>query len=163
MPIRDFELFHGAVLTKIVRSDRPIALRMIETKPNESWAFYTINDEVDLLIKYSKKSAQRKREPYTVWQFIFSPEQIKQMNKIRSDQRGLCIALVCGQEGIGEPMHVCFLQPDHIGRLFKIDEEKSQSITVKFTPRKMLRVITDYQDELLIAQNALDKWHVPGS
>ncbi len=30
MPIREFELFHGAALTKIVRSDRPMTLRMIE-------------------------------------------------------------------------------------------------------------------------------------
>lgn len=37
MAIDEFELFHGVVLTKLVRSDRPITLRMIETRPREAW------------------------------------------------------------------------------------------------------------------------------
>jgi hypothetical protein len=32
MTIKQFELFHGAVLTKLVRSDRPITLRMIDNE-----------------------------------------------------------------------------------------------------------------------------------
>jgi hypothetical protein len=35
MSVHEFELFHGIVLTKLIRSDRPITLRMFETKPSE--------------------------------------------------------------------------------------------------------------------------------
>jgi activator of HSP90 ATPase len=50
MPLREFELFHGGVITKIVRSERPVTLRLIETKPEEKWSTYTLNDKVDLFI-----------------------------------------------------------------------------------------------------------------
>lgn len=36
--IREFELFHGAALTKIVRAERPVTLRLIETRPDDAWA-----------------------------------------------------------------------------------------------------------------------------
>jgi hypothetical protein len=48
MAIRQFELFHGAVLTKLVRRGQRVALTMIETSPNDPWAVYTINDAVDV-------------------------------------------------------------------------------------------------------------------
>jgi hypothetical protein len=31
MSVREFELYHGAVLTKILRSEKPVALRLVET------------------------------------------------------------------------------------------------------------------------------------
>ena len=59
MSIKDLELLHGAVLTKLVRSDNPITLRMIETNRNEARSAYTLNDEVILYIKYHKKPGKR--------------------------------------------------------------------------------------------------------
>lgn len=35
MSVKEFELFHGAVLTKLLRSEKPVALRLIETRPWE--------------------------------------------------------------------------------------------------------------------------------
>ena len=54
MSVKEFELFHGAVLTKVLRSDRPVALRLVGTRPGENWSTYTLNDAVDLLVSHSK-------------------------------------------------------------------------------------------------------------
>jgi hypothetical protein len=47
MSVHEFELFHCMFLTKLVQSDRPITLRMFETKPSEEWSIYKLNDAVD--------------------------------------------------------------------------------------------------------------------
>ncbi len=49
MPIREFEMMHGTVLTKLCRNDQPIALSLIETR-NEQRAVYWVNDEIILYI-----------------------------------------------------------------------------------------------------------------
>jgi hypothetical protein len=53
MAVHEFELFHGIALTKLVRAERPISLRMIKTRPGEAWSAYTINNEVELFLKHS--------------------------------------------------------------------------------------------------------------
>ena len=46
MSVRDFELYHGAVLTKILRFQKPVALRLVETRPQDNWRRRpTANDE----------------------------------------------------------------------------------------------------------------------
>lgn len=51
--VRQFELFHGAVLTALLRRDHPIALSMVETMPSDSWSTYRINDAVNLVVTHS--------------------------------------------------------------------------------------------------------------
>jgi len=80
MPLREFELFHGAVLTKLVRNDRPVALRMIETRPSEAWAMYLINNEVPLLVKHSTNSRElRRRQGARSWTFVFGNDQLREV------------------------------------------------------------------------------------
>lgn len=115
MRVKEFELYHGAVLTKLVRSDRPITLRMIETKPQEAWAAYTLNDEASLYIKYSTKPSTRKRTETTlVWTFTFANGQLRQLQELRK-QRDVYLALVCGQRDIEDgEMYTCLVKPHEL-------------------------------------------------
>jgi hypothetical protein len=162
--IRQFELFHGAVLAKLVRSDRPLTLRMIETRPGEAWAVYTINDEVELFLKHSASVNELAREPGSLsWQFAYTPGQVAQIDHLRS-MREVYTALVCGRRNIKlGNMQICLLDPRHIDRLIDFTNIKSQSVTVKYIPGKKLRVYSRYSVEFLVSQNSLDKWEVPGS
>jgi hypothetical protein len=36
MSVRDFELYHGAVLSKVLRSQRPAGLRLVETRKQDA-------------------------------------------------------------------------------------------------------------------------------
>ena len=107
MPVREFELFHGAVLTKIVRSDRPMTLRMIETKPGESRSAYTVNGEVTLILTHSATPRKLKRERGSFrWQFTLGADQIQQLSGTNS-----WLGLICGSPNIGKRalMEVCLL------------------------------------------------------
>lgn len=163
MSIQQFELFHGAVLAKLVRSDRPIALRMIETKA-DAWSVYTINDEVELFAKHSTVARELAREKDGLsWQFIFTSDQVEQIRNLSSKKKMVAIALVCGRQNIKDAMYIAFIEPADVGSLINFSINTTQSLTVKYMPRKQLRIITDYIVEKLVAQNALDKWVVPGS
>ena len=43
MSIKQFEIFHGIVLTKLVRNENPVTLRMIQNSPkSDDWRIYTV-------------------------------------------------------------------------------------------------------------------------
>ena len=91
MAIREFELFHGAILTRLVRSNKPITLRMIETRPVDAWSTYRLNDEVNVLFKHSLAFRKTQRDDARVWNFAFTRDQISQLRT-----QGTWAALVCG-------------------------------------------------------------------
>jgi len=165
--VKEFELFHGIVLTKLVRSDRPTALRLIETDPSRAWAAYTVNDEVTLYVKYRAGSRSLSRsEGGRSWTFVFSPTELAKIGAMAPDTR-VHLALVCGQKKIESGdcgMHVCFLTPDDRRKLMNTKSTTQQTISVKCLPGKSLRVTGSASSkELIIKRSALDRWTVPGS
>lgn len=109
MSVHEFELFHGAVLTKLVRSDRPVTLRMIETRPAEAWAAYTINLDVLLLIKYSTTFRSLKRQPGRAWTFAFSPAEVHCLGSGPNGKQSFA-ALVCANRALDRKgMALCLL------------------------------------------------------
>ncbi|EPS49557.1 hypothetical protein CFSAN002368_17135 [Clostridium botulinum A1 str. CFSAN002368] len=54
MAIKEFEFYHGAVLTRILRKDIPLTLTLIETNTLESWSAYKISDNAKDAILYIK-------------------------------------------------------------------------------------------------------------
>lgn len=166
MTIRQFELFHGAVLTTLARSDHPVTLRMIETRTREAWAVYTLNDEVDLYVKYSTAVRDLTREPgSSSWTFAFGSDEVEKLGDL-SARRDVYAALVCARKVISrqQKMHICLLRPEQLTHLVDFQDSSAQpSITVKYVPRSKLRVISRRRVELLVAQSALARWEVPGS
>ena len=136
MSIKQFELFHGAVLTALARSDRPVTLRMIETRPPEAWAVYTLNDEVELYVKYSTAVRDLKTKPGSFsWTFVFGSDEVAKLSEL-SAVRDVYAALVCGRKAISrkEKMHVCLLTPEELARLIDLEDHTPQSTTVRYIP-----------------------------
>ncbi len=169
MTIKDFELFHGAALTKLLRNDRPVSLRMIETTPAESWAAYTLNDEVILYIKHSKSPSTKTRKDALSWYFTFSEKHLNEIKKMRGDKE-VFIALVCGKNKIGRAadnqMCICLLEPKKVDQCIDVNAGKTQTITVQHSPKIQLQVWgnkNSAENPLGIASNAIEAWEVPGS
>jgi len=162
--VREFELFHGAVLAKLVRSDRPISLRMIETHPSEAWSSYVINDEIRLMIKHCTKQRKLKREPGSVsWTFVFGADQLRQL---RPDDSGRSVwaALVGGGRDVKEDaMQICLLDQEEIQQVLDLRATKPASLTVRYVPGKQLRVMRQHKCAFHVPQGRLEKWEIPGS
>ena len=138
-----------------------MTLRMIETKPGESWSAYTVNGEITLILKHSSTPHPLKRERGSSrWQFTLSGEQIQQLSGANS-----WLGLVCGSQKLGKkaPMEVCLLDPNDIDRVVDKSSLVQQSITVKYILRKRLRVSSPKSEEFVVPRNRLDTWEIPGS
>lgn len=158
MPIRTFELFHGAVLTKLVRSGHPVTLRLIETGSLDAWGMYRINDEVNLLLKYS--TIPKPHNAATRWDFVVSPTEMTALSKGTT-----WLVLIGGSLELHKTtMEVCLLEPDEIKKLFHLKGLR-ESVYVRAEQGKSLRVgpPKQGQEELVIPRSRLETWRVPGS
>jgi hypothetical protein len=160
MPIREFELFHGAVLTKLVRGDRALTLRMIETRPTDAWSTYRVNDQVNVLLKHSLSPRIARRENATAWQFVFSRDQMRQLRTANT-----WAALVCGSKTVGRSdMEICLLDPTQLEEVLDLASDDQQSVTVKRIEGKSLRVSSpQVRKELVVPRSRADNWDIPGS
>lgn len=163
MPVREFEIFHGIVLTKLLRSESPLTLRLVETKPKESWSTYTVNDTVDLLVTHSKSPRVIKRDGgATAWTFQFSQNQLRQMDS-ELNGRAVWVALVCGsKKPLDGNMHVCLLDPEQIAEVVDLGAQNPSVTVRKPTGKAAFRVLRDRQERFTVRLSRLDKWKVPG-
>ena len=161
--VHQFELFHGIVLTKLVRNPKPITLRMIETNVTAAWALYTINGDVSLLIKSSKRPKDKKKQESHTWQFTFTPDDLAKLRKLKG---AIHVALVCGDETVTTDwMQVCLIEANELNKMIDLGASTQQTIRVTYTPpQKKLRVKgTTSADDCLVNRSRLDKWDVPGA
>lgn len=161
MAVRELELFHGLVLAKLVRSDRPITLRMIETSPQEAWSSYIINDQVKLLIKHCARQRKLTRVAGSVsWTFVFGQRQLSQLHP---DQEVWAALVGGGTDVKRDTMRICLLDPDQIQSVLNLQAPSSASLTVRYLPGKQLRVMHQHKVAFYVPQARLDNWIIPGS
>lgn len=163
MSVKEFELFHGAVLTKLMRNHRPVALSMIETRPSEGF-FYTINDEVECYIKH--RTGHMGKKGAISWQFSFTPEEIRKFGDVKQKRGCIYVALVCSlPKKTDSNMQVAFFDPikkTGIDSILDLNSKSSQTFTIKDNMSGKLVVIKNYVEIMKISKSALDKWDVPG-
>jgi hypothetical protein len=159
MFIKQFEVFHGMALTKLIRSEKPVSVSLIETRPtSEDWRIYGICD-ADLFVKHraSSTSLSRGKGGHS-WQFIFSSTEIARIHK---EGNPVFVALICGQSNIKNEMEICFLEPDQIEQIFPLDD-RAFSFTVRSKPGNKLWVIVDRKVKVKVARDAIEQWDIPG-
>lgn len=165
MPIKQFELFHGAVLTRLMRNKRPMTLRLIETNANEAWAAYLINDALAILIKYSA-SPQPGKGSARSWQFTFPAKQLAQLKKLGKDQQ-VYVALVCGAENLSdEEMEICLVEPAEVTNLIDPESKAAQWMRVAIQERKrpvVTGALSGKSRGIKVPRNRVEQLEVPGS
>ena len=89
-----FELYHGAVLTKVMRTDPQPTLRLVEKDQTDAWGSYRVNMDVVLHIKYATAGKTPKRSPGILkWLFTVPTAEAASLAK----HRATFLALVCGK------------------------------------------------------------------
>lgn len=167
--VKEFELLHGIVLTKLLRTDGA-ALRLVETDAKKAWAAYRVNDEVIVYVKYRLQSRESKKHQKQVWAFGFSDDELAKIAELRAS-KPVWVALVCGLPEIEaeslKSMQVCLLEPAQIDRCIDVTAAKTQVVTVEYKPGQSLRAYgprnAEEKQKLVVPRNRLDEWCVPGS
>lgn len=162
MSVKQFEIFHGMALTKLLRSEKPVLLQMIETKPvSEDWRIYTIfrnSGETDLFVKHRITHEAPKKDGYS-WQFVFAPNEISRIN---GKDKPVCVVLVCGRQNVKENkiMEICLLEPDQVKQIFPSDNTRAFSLTVRSEPNRQLQVKANRKVIDTIRRTAIEDWGI---
>jgi hypothetical protein len=86
----EFEFYHGAVLVKIVQSDKKTT---INSYPSHSRSSYVVNSNIGLYIKHSSNRL-------SPWSFSFSKSHQDEIDAMQRELGSVYIAFVCGKDGI---------------------------------------------------------------
>ena len=168
MSIKEMELFHGAVLAKLFRSDKPVSLRMVEMDFEQSRRAYLVNDMAYIYIKHGKNPRKSKKLPTFTWIFSFSSNHIVDLQKLKGNKKDVYLALVCGQESVSssDPAEICFLDWNQIWKCLDLNNLiEQQNITVKYQKGYSFRVWGTKNtsiDPIVVNQDSLVDWEVPG-
>jgi hypothetical protein len=166
--VHEFEMFHGIVLTKLVRRRHPVSLSMIETRTKDAWSEYKVNDQVVLYVKHSTSPRSLKREGGIAWNFSFATDHISRIRTLR-DGGDICMVLVCGDRHLAElrAMQICLLQRHQVVGLLDLDSSKPQAVRVRYLPGtgKSLRVRGSLNGtgEVVVPRSGFDNWQIPGT
>lgn len=143
MPIKAFEFYHGAFLTRLLRKDVPTTLALVETNIREAWSLYKVTDTY-FYVKHSTNPKKYERFPGRLkWDFTFSSQHINQIKKYLT--KNLYVALVCSRKDINnDENEICIINTeqllDLVGTELELPNyvisvicEKSKSFRVKGT------------------------------
>ena len=161
MPIKDYEYYHGAVLTKILRKDIPTSLKLVETNVKESWCTYKINDAVTLYIKYS---SQIKAQKNIRWTFLFTQRHLSELKRYVNDD--LRFALVClGDEAKDCKPEICLLYKEQVMGLIDFNSITEQRINVYAEKNCELKVdgtMSPKSKQISVKRSEIDSMIIPG-
>ncbi len=138
MSISAFEMYHGIVLSQVVRNTKT-SLKLIEKKEDQAWGAYKVMDNVNeylLYVKYSSKDTNtEKRKRFN---FTFTPEDMKRIERDRKDHVLVC--LVCGRE------EVCVLTEKDLDELELWNIDKTRNVSVYWVKGSSLSVRSKGRD-----------------
>jgi len=88
--LREFEFYHGVVLSRLVHSNIPVQIHPFSTESNAS---YILNESIGLYIKHSTKRM-------TPWRFSFQKKHQNEIQEMEKRLDDVFLILVCGDDGI---------------------------------------------------------------
>jgi len=154
MALSQFELYHGAVLTQIVRNPSNLSLKLIERDSEKhGWGMYAISAGRKDYILVVKSTAKVKEGRKYYCNFTFSVDDINLIKKYKNKE--LLISLVCHNE------HICILPKSDILSLKILESNKTCGVSVYWTSGSELTVKSTFAElDHRIARNALKnfKW-----
>lgn len=154
MGISRFEMYHGAVLTQIVRNPE-ISLKLIERdSAKHGWGMYSIasgSKDYVIFIKSTSKIYKAKRTQEDYSGFTFAVEHIDKLKQHLD--KNLLVCLVCYDQNI------CLLTQSDIEELKLLDSKKSCRIAVYWKYGLELRVISPFTElSHRVARNRLKNY-----
>ena len=159
MAIKDFELYHGAVLARLLRKDISTSLKLVETNKDSS-STYIINDNIALYIIYRSPI---KTDKHLRWSFSFNENQLSEINKYSNFK--LIFALACiNKEFKGYYSEICMLEESEIRELIDLDYIVEQRINVYMEKGKSFRVdgtLSKKSKVHTISRNRINNFEIP--
>lgn len=121
---KEFELYHGIALCRIVHDKRVKSIKLHSAKSNSA---YVVNDCIGIYIKYSTKRMSH-------WNFTFKPHHLVEMSNIMKYFVKSFFVFVCKDDGV-----VC-LDTAEIKLILDFACDKTQGLSASRKPREKYEV-----------------------
>jgi len=121
---KEFELFHGSALCRIIHHEDVNSIKLYSTKSNSS---YIVNDNIGLFIKYSAKRM-------SPWHFTFKKDHQDEIYEMSELLDRVFLVLVCKDDGI------CCLSYQELKLILDEEHEEVEWVSVARRPRQKYRV-----------------------
>ncbi len=110
--LKEADFYYGSILSHLF--NKRICPMLIEGGDDRQIYQFTTNDtEFKLFTKYRSISISSKKEDYNSWQFVFSTDDIIELNQMLSDDHELSLGLVCGTKALNKS-EIAFIHKDEI-------------------------------------------------
>ena len=136
MPLSKFELYHGTVLSQIVRS-KGISLKLFERHEQHGWGEYEVSDNhfsYRVMIK-STATVRKTRKGFSA-NFTFSAEDI---NRIRNTPGSILVCLVCADQ------EICTLEMEDVHALGLLRKVEASNVIVSWSKGSALHVKSKWE------------------
>ena len=155
MSIKQLDLFHGAILSKITRNKKN-KISLVVWDERENRALYKVETErsndLSILIKYDATARIKNKNKILAWDFVNL-----------AYRKNCYFCLVCIESKVidGDTiMEVCAISPEQIRKLFtreEIKQENTISCVVSLEKGKSFRVSRKQKDiEIIVKRKAID-------
>lgn len=134
MSLSRFELYHGAVLSQIIRNERA-SIKLVEKEGDQDWSAYEVSDNKRDYAIYVKSTDKitKSRGGERRANFTFSSNDVKSI-LAHSKEKEIMICLVCSDQ------EICTLLQDDIKELSFNDEVDSHGVSVSWSKGSGLEV-----------------------
>jgi hypothetical protein len=134
MPISKFELYHGVVLSQIIRSPQ-ISLKLLDKNTDIEWSAYEIfvKDITHKVFVKSTSNVRKGRKGIEYSVFTFSKSDILRLRRIES-HKNLLICLVCANR------EICTLEWEDIDAMRLLFETTPTAVIVSWEKNTRLHV-----------------------
>ena len=132
MALSHFELYHGAVLSQVIRNPE-ITVKLFERSPDQGWAAYSVSDNAKdylLYIKYTSRVTSGRRKSRC--NFTFSVDDINRLKE--KENKEILVCLVCGDR------EICLLDKKDLDELEILKHNKTCGVSVSWTKGSGLTV-----------------------
>src|SRR5690606_24210887 len=114
MMIREFELYHGAAIYKIISEARMgVCIRQYEAGNNSS---FVLNEKIGLYLKYSTQRM-------SPWRFTFLKQHQEDILTMKKSMKDVFLLLICEMDGVAS------LSFDDLKRVLDGDHKETEWIS----------------------------------
>jgi hypothetical protein len=134
MALSKYELFHGAVLSQVIRNP-VVNLKLFERSEKHGWGMYSVTDNAKTYLLYIKSTSKAKdgRNNIKYSNFTFSVTHIERL-KEEPKTKNILLCLVCDSE------EICLLDGEDLINLGLLEKNTSSTISVSWKKGSELNV-----------------------
>lgn len=96
------DFYYGSLLSVMITRGVQKPALFEESENKRIYTFCTDKGDYQMYMKYASAPSKRKKDNVQLWQFTFTPDEIKVINSTRDNGKKTLFGLICAKEKLNE-------------------------------------------------------------